>query len=242
MKPPFAIGYPLCFAVSPMDYYLLLERIGKKVNVAVSRISFISDSDLIYSAEEVGVSESDCKAVSVIAQIVVNNVQIPGGCQYLIIETFFKYSLVVGSFIDHHLESGDFSSENFIKFFFDRQEKMQMIGHQGILIDFQGGMDSMDILDAILDGSAERRSLEIGAAVSAFGEAPVAGNPAEIRGFRMLFKGDVVYLALSVVMPRSASIAGPNSAHDCCFEGLFLLRGSLKLTSYTKTLITDKYF
>lgn len=88
------------------------------MNVAVSRISFIADSDLIYSAEEVGVRESDCKAVRVIAQIVVNNVQIPGGGQYLIIEAFFKYSLVVGSFIDHYFEGSDFSSENFIQWSF----------------------------------------------------------------------------------------------------------------------------
>lgn len=100
-----------------------------------------------------------------------------------------------------------------------------MIGHQGILIDFQGGMNGVDILDALLYGSAERRSLEIGAAVSALGEAPVTGNPAEIRGFRMLFEGDVVYLALSVVMPRSSSISGPDSAHDCCFGGSLLLSG-----------------
>lgn len=89
-----------------------------------------------------------------------------------------------------------------------------MIWHQGILIDFQGWMNSADILDAILDGAAKRRSLEIGAAGSAFGEAPVAANSTEIRGFRMLFKGDVVYLALSVVMPGGASIAGPDSSHN----------------------------
>lgn len=92
-----------------MNNDLLLERIGKEMDIAVGCIRFSADPYLINASEKIAVCKSDGKSVRIIAQIVEDCVQLTVCGQYLIIEAFLKHVFEIGSFVDHYFENCDFA-------------------------------------------------------------------------------------------------------------------------------------
>ena len=141
MQPPFPITFLLFLAIGPMNDNLFLERIGKKLKIAVCSIVPSPDINRIHTAKEPGVSNPDGQPIRIVAKIVINHIQISGSSQNLIIETLLKDSFKISTLIDHNLKSSQFSAEDIVKFRFHRKQNMEMVRHQRILIDSNSRID-----------------------------------------------------------------------------------------------------
>lgn len=129
VQPSLPIGLLFLNSIGPMHDYLLFERIVQEMKIAIGRKRVTGDVYLVHSGEEIRTSKADCETVGVVAKVVKNDVEFSGGGQYLVIEAFLKHAFDIGSFIDHHLESGEFTAENLVKSGFHRKKKVEMIGH-----------------------------------------------------------------------------------------------------------------
>lgn len=89
-----------------------------------------------------------------------------------------------------------------------------MVGHQGVLIDSQGGMDYGNFFQTGFYDGAQMGCFCVRSPDGAGRQPPVAGYTAERRHPRALPEGDMINLALGVVMPGGAMVAGPDFSHD----------------------------
>ena len=73
-----------------MDYHLLLERIIKKVHVAVCLAGMTVYDQIIHTPEEVRGRFSHCKTPWIGPKIIENSIKAPAGMNYAIVEIFLE--------------------------------------------------------------------------------------------------------------------------------------------------------
>lgn len=85
---PFLASLRRC--VGSMDYHLLLERIFKKVYVAVGLASLAIYDQIIHTPEEVRIRSSHCKAPGIGPKVIENRIKAPAGVNDAIVEVFLE--------------------------------------------------------------------------------------------------------------------------------------------------------
>lgn len=120
---------------------LFFEGIVKQLKVAVSAIGRASDLQGGDSPERLGTGKPNSKPVWVLPEVSVDCVELAVRADNLVIEPFLKDLLLLRELINHNLESGKLTTENIVEFRFNRKKNMEMVGHEGILEQAEGGMN-----------------------------------------------------------------------------------------------------
>lgn len=184
-----------------MDNDLLFEGVVNELEVAVSLAGVSGDGQIVEAAEEIGVGTPFGESPGIVADVVVEGLEGAVGFEDLVVEAFVEDVGDAGEVVDGGFEAGDGHAEGRFGAVLDMKQEVEVIRHDGILVDAGRGFDFMEFAERRFDGVASRRCAEKGGAGVAAGDFHVACKRAEVPDAGGLVHGHHIDAGALVVMP-----------------------------------------